>query len=329
MDGVHLPGRGVNELIEAYRQGEDRTALAQEARHLRVALPNSDEGEAFEYLPIPLLHALFSPRDTLEPSVDTTIRIPTAVGEDINVIHVCGDLINTEGARAVLFVLDDHLILILVNINNAGDEEFFAYTFVRSRDTEALIGANLSTTTLLPFHPIRRDQLNLRGLYVYEEELTATFDDMIDLLVTQRSEERVVAWSRSGLHFSPERVGEFPMFEEVKYMDMTELADVRSRIFFSFLIINLYMKFQTHNFPPPARYHLPGASLGDGLPEPGHFRRERKRQRNWVMRGPHVVLRSLVAAGRAAPARSIARRPYANLYADLPESLFREVVEFV
>ena len=93
-------GRGVPELIAAYRQGEDRAGLFYEARYLRYIDGNLRQG-----LPGELVNALFCARDESDSGGLKEITIPVAIGPDIDVADLAFTFVSNT-CLAMLVVLD-------------------------------------------------------------------------------------------------------------------------------------------------------------------------------------------------------------------------------
>ena len=154
-DDLPRTGRGVRELITAYRQGEERTDLLFEARYLRYLPENPDHGE----LPEELLAALFSPRDFEtryegegEPDGTTQILIETQFPMCLNENHECVPVADlacefaaADGLMSVLFVLDEHLVLILGS--TSGGETLCAGSYVFDRSPEYELSMDVFEST--------------------------------------------------------------------------------------------------------------------------------------------------------------------------------------
>ena len=328
-------GRGVRELIAAYRQGEDRADLFHEARYLRN-LPGAD-GE----LPEELVNALYCARDEPDPDWMNQINIPVAIGPDILVADLALDLVEKK-LMAVLVVLDEHLVLIIGG-SSGSMTDAHAWIFDRLRECDREPSEEEAILSVLGpapahFRPIFFGPKEYKGLGTVtglDDEEAATIVDWVpDLILgvveTRRNGEQVVACS-DFMDLEHESLDGFRLIDTHEDIINTlrglstrcSLDDMRARYFFSYVTRSLYDRLvEKHSDQSPT----------SGFPESGFYRR----QRNFTRRIPHVLLRSLVTKARAIEpqTRKKTRRfadacLYAFLYGAMPAPVFREVVMFL
>ena len=237
-------GRGVPELIAAYRQGEDRADLFREARYLRY-LPGAD-GD----LPWELETALFCARD--DPDADwrnghgNQISIPVAIGEKVGVADLALHAATKYSLVAVLFVLDEHLVL-FIGGNNGRTTDAHFWLFDRSREYEALDwNEQISAPALTHFRP--KDHNFFGSGTGFEEEQAATIvDDIVRVVQAPRNGEQVIACS-DFMHLDAildnESLHGFRLLDTHEDIINSRCStdDIRARGFFSFVIGELYSR---------------------------------------------------------------------------------------
>lgn len=345
-DDLPRPGRGVRELIAAYRQGEDRTDLLFEARYLRH-LPDAD-GE----LPEELLDALFSPRDFEtryegegEPDGTTQILIETQFPMCLNENHECVPVADlacefaaADGLMSVLFVLDEHLVLILGS--TGGGEVLEAGSFVFDRSPEYELSMDVFESTPPTRFNLKSFDWHMTGTGYFEEQAAAFVDDIVYIFEKKQKGEKVVALSCCLPAPVDERVQGFDLYETFELIRDGNFAmirnnDDRAHLLFTHVIHHLYTDI-LDDFPDrflPSdwawRRGMDRSRLGDGITKPRFFRR----QSNMARRSPHALIRALVTADRAIVPQATGEfadaRLYAFLYDAIPAPVFREVVMFL
>ena len=350
MDDEQL-GRGVRELIVAYRRGQDRTDLLCDARDLRYLPENPDHGE----LPDELLAALFSPRDfdpryegEGEPDWETQIHIeiqfPMCLNENhryVPVASVAYEFAGADGLLSVLFVLDEHLVLILGH--TGGGEMLEAGSFVFDRSPEYELSMDVFESTPPTRFNLKSFDWHMTGTGYFEEQAAAFVDDILYIIEKKQKGEKVVAYSRClpvpvDEGFDPlagDRFHEtFEMIRDGNFA-MIRNNDDRAHLLFTHAIHHLYTDI-LEDFPDrflPSDWAwsrgMDRSRLGDGITKPRFFRR----QSNMARRSPHALIRALVTTDRAIVPQDTGEfadaRLYAFLYDAIPAPVFREVVMFL
>ena len=344
-DDLPRTRRGVPELIAAYREGECRTELLQEAYDLRH-LPDAD-GE----LPDELLDALFSPRDfethygdgepDRETQISVQIAFPMVLNEnkqDIPVADLAFELAS-YGLMSVLFVFDEHLVLILGSTGGGSMGLAHSFVFERSREYENLCKEELESTPATRFN-MKSFDWHMTGTG-YVEEIASQFVDEIVYIIEKRliekRRETIVAWSHCLPAPVDEWVSGFALDDTYEMIrdGKCSVIDDRAHALYTHVIHQLYNDI-FEDFPdrflPSGWAWSPGmdrSRLGSAITEPGFFRR----QSNMARRSPHALIRALVTADRAIVPQETGKfadaRLYAFLYDAIPAPVFREVAMFL
>ena len=345
MNGEEEPqGRGVPELIAAYRQGEDRDCLFYEARYLRYLDGNLRQC----LLPGELVNALFCARDESDSGGLKEITIPVAIGPDIDVADLAFTFVSNT-CLAMLVVLDEHLVLILGGSNGNSMIDAHAWIFDRSREYEMLDAEEaISAPALTHFCPKGIRYLGT-GTGFCEEQAASFIDQFLRVIETQRNGEQVVACSycipapvEGWIQGPPgQRFYLMDTYQKIVY-GSASTDDTRARGFFAHIIRHLYCQIASDEHDNFDSWGPPGSGSDTDsdegflsshlIPEPGFYRR----QRNFTCRIPHVLLHSLVTKARATEPQTRKKtrrfadaRLYAFLYGAMPAPIFREVVMFL
>ena len=123
---------------------------------------------------------------------------------------------------------------------------------------------------------------------------------------------RLVAWS--GFAFKDEIVPHADIVPLLPYFRGEFDGGSAARLAFAQVVKKIYRMMPAED---------PAIELAD-LPPPGALRRSR----NWQVRGPHVVLRSLLEKRRAGLGRG-ALLTYYYLHGKMPAAMFRVVLSFL
>ena len=343
--------RDVPELIAAYREGGSRTRLLQEARYLRFL--TAFDGE----LPDELINALFSPRDFEthyegeEPDWETQISIKIAFPmvcnenkQDIRVADLAFEFAS-DGLMSVLFVFDEHLVLILGSTGGGSMGLAHSFVFERSQEYENLCKEELESTPATRFNLKSFDwHMTATG---HVEEIAAGFVDDIVYIIEKRliekRREKIVAWSDCIPAPVDEWVSGFHLYDTYEMIrdGKCSVRDDRAHALYTHVLHHLYNDM-FDDFPDrflPSGWTLSQGmesatnwSLGDtnclgsAITESGFFRRRRDRL-------SHALIRALVTADRAIVPQDTGKfadaRLYAFLYDAIPAPVFREVVMFL
>ena len=256
--------------------------------------------------------------------------------QDIPVADLAFELASYS-LMSVLFVFDEHLVLILGSTGGGSMGLAHSFVFERSREYENLCKEELESTPATRFN-LKSFDWHMTGTG-HVEEIASQFVDEIVYIIEKRliekRREKIVAWSKCPAPVD-EWVSGFAIedtYEMIRDGKLTVIDD-RAHAFFTHVIHHLYndmFEYFPDRFLPSGWTLSQGmetdrSCLGSAITESGFFRRRRDRL-------SHALLRALVTTDRAIVPQDTGKfadaRLYAFLYDAIPAPVFREVVMFL
>ena len=274
-DRPHPLGRMPRELIAAYERGESRLELLIEARYLRE-IAGADQN-----LPQPLLERLMRSRETNQPFL---IYRTIGGGVPVDPASLWFELTSSGSNGVAMLVLDESYILIHAEDPDEHDPYLNLLECARTPELDASMQAFVRSTGGHPLHAVADPEAprqisevstkdwaqNCAVRYserLLDDELAALF--MRDILRFLKGREVLTYGMWCDADLDPQDVRSLFLHDDTP----------RHRRLISFLLHKLSIHALWQRTLPP-----PGA---------------RRRQRNWVARGPHVLRRALVEKNRA------------------------------
>ena len=314
--GISPLGRNPTELVRAYEAGEDRLTLLREASYLSsLRRPDYSLYKALE-------KRLFLSR-TGEP-----LEVKALLGESLKLREVAywfggvdpEDNGEDNGYYLALVLFDEEAVLMRAH-HDFGMPEDRRWSsadlifFPRSKEFE--LNTQDVHASPAPLEPTRTAVLegwetegNLLRVSGTCSHMESIFCDALERLLEGR---RLVAWS--GFAYKDDIV---PHDEIVPLLPYFRGEFVGASIHLAKVVKRMY------RIMPDEEFQEYPIALAD-LPPPGELRR---RSRNWQVRGPHVVLRSLLEKRRAGFGRG-ALLTYHYLHGKMPAAMFRVILSFL
>ena len=305
-------GRNPTELVRAYEAGEDRTELLREADYLNSVCWD-DESKRYT-MASALERRLFLSR-TGEP-----LEVSAYLGGKLKLRNMAeifidfdSHVLDPEGYQwnydLVLLLFDEEAVLIRSHhdfgMPGDGDRHIADLVFF-SRSVEFELNTQDVHASPPPLEPTRRATMEAFaiGYGLGARLMESKFCDALEQLLEGR---RLVAWS--GFAVKDEIVPHDEIVSLLPYFQGNFEGEA-ARLAFPKVVKRMYRMDSA-------------IELAD-LPHPGALRRSR----NWQVRGPHVVLRSLLEKRRAGLGRG-ALLTYYYLHGKIPAAMFRVVLSFL
>ena len=309
-------GRNPTDLVRAYEAGEDRLALLTEA-HWLSGLRGTDYTMQWS-----LERRLFLSR------AGGPLEVEALLGESLNLRDVAtwfGGVESEEngedyGYYLVLVLFDEEAVLMRAH-HDFGMPEDRRWSsvdlifFPRSEEFE--LNARDAHASPPPLEPTRRDVLegwetegNLLRVSGWCRDMESIFCDALERLLEGRL---LVAWS--GFTYKDEIVPHDEIVPLLPYFRGDFEGGSAARLAFAKVVKRMYRCMPDEDS---------AIALAD-IPPPGLLRR---RRRNWQVRGPHVVLRSLLEKRRAGLGGG-ALLTYYYLHGKMPAAMFRVILSFL
>ena len=312
-------GRNPTDLVRAYEAGEDRLTLLREANYLSgLRRPDYSLYKALE-------KRLFLSR-TGEP-----LEVKALLGESLKLREVAywfggvdpEDNGEDNGYYLALVLFDEEALLMRAHHDFGMPEDrrwCSADLIFFPRSEEFELNARDAHASPPPLEPTRRDVLegwetegNLLRVSGWCRDMESIFCDALERLLEGR---RLVAWS--GFAYKDDIVPHDEIVPLLPYFRGDFEGGSAARLAFAKVVKRMY------RIMPDEEFQEVPIALAD-LPPPGELRR---RSRNWQVRGPHVVLRSLLEKRRAGLGRG-ALLTYYYLHGKMPAAMFRVILSFL
>ena len=309
-------GRNPTDLVRAYEAGEDRLALLNESRWLN-GLRGTDYTMQWS-----LERRLFLSR------AGGPLEVEALLGESLKLRETAawfGDVDPEDngqdyGYYLVLVLFDEEAVLMRAH-HDFGMPEDRRWSSVDliffSRSEEFELNARDAHASPPPLEPTRRGVLegwetegNLLRVSGWCRDMESLFCDALGRLLEGRL---LVAWS--GFTYKDDVVPHDEIVPLLPYFRGDFEGGSAARLAFAKVVKRMYRMMPDEEVP---------IELAD-IPPPGLLRR---RRRNWQVRGPHVVLRSLLEKRRAGFGRG-ALLTYHYLHGKMPAAIFRVVLSFL
>ena len=304
-------GRNPTELVRAYEAGEDRTELLREMDYVNslcTQLRGRDYTTANS-----LERRLFLSRTggPLEVKAYLGCALRLGVAAQMFIDHEFGE--EEDGYALVLLLFDEEAVLIRAHHDLGMPEDRHHRSadlifFPRSEEFE--LNTQDVHASLTPLEPTRRATMQ-----VFADDyggvlrlMESKYCDELEHLLEGR---RLVAWS--GFAFKDEIVPHDEIVPLLPYFQGNFEGEA-ARLTFAKVVQRMYRMMPAEDS---------AIELAD-LPPLGALRRSR----NWQVRGPHVVLRSLLEKRRAGLGRG-ALLTYYYLHGKMPAAMFRVVLSFL
>jgi len=303
-------GRNPTELVRAYEAGEDRTELLREASYLNSVCWD-DESKRYT-MASALERRLFLSRTGAPLEVSAYLGDKLKLRDMAEIfIDFDSHVLDPEGYQwnydLVLLLFDEEAVLIRAHhdIGRLGDgDRHSADLIFFSRSEEFEQNAQDVQASPPPLEPTRRITMDFFAIH-YTRILESKYCTALEQLVKGR---RLVAWS--GYAAKDEIVPHADIVSLLPYFQGNFEGEA-ARLTFAKVVQRMYQMMVER--------------IGQAdLPPPGALRRNR----NWQVRGPHVVLRSLLEKRRAGLGRG-ALLTYYYLHGKMPAAMFRVVLSFL
>ena len=302
-------GRNPTELVRAYEAGEDRTELLREASYL-----NSVCWDESKYtMANALERRLFLSRTGAPLEVSAYLGHKLKL-RDMAEIFIDFDSYVLDGEdyvwnyTLVLLLFDEEAVLIRAHhdfgMPGDGDRHIADLIFF-SRSVEFELNTQDVHASPPPLEPTRRATMEAFASDCGGVVMESKYCTALEQLVKGR---RLVAWS--GFAVKDEIVPHADIVSLLPYFQGNFEGEA-ARLTFAKVVRRMYQMM------------VERIGLAD-LPPPGALRRSR----NWQVRGPHVVLRSLLEKRRAGLGRG-ALLTYYYLHGKMPAAMFRVVLSFL
>ena len=320
-DLVNPLGRNPTELVRAYEAGEDRTKLLREMGYVN-SLCRKLRGCDYS-MALALERRLFLSR------TGGPLEVKAYLGESLKLREVAywfGGVEPEDNGEdysyyLALLLFDEEAVLMRAHHDFGMPEDrrwCSADLIFFSRSEEFELNARDAHASPPPLEPTRRAVLegwetdgNLLRISSACRDMESIFCDALEQLLEGR---RLVAWS--GFAYKDEIVPHDEIVPLLPYFRGD--FEGGSWIAFAKVVKRMY------RIMPDEEFQEVPIALAD-LPPPGELRR---RSRNWQVRGPHVVLRSLLEKRRAGLGRG-ALLTYHYLHGKMPAAMFRVILSFL
>ena len=305
-------GRNPTELVRAYEAGEDRTELLREADYLNSVCWD-DESKRYT-MASALERRLFLSRTGAPLEVSAYLGGKLKLRDMAEIfIDFDSHVLDPEGYQwnydLVLLLFDEEAVLIRSHhdfgMPGDGDRHIADLIFF-SRSVEFELNTQDVHASPPPLEPTRRATMEAFaiGYGLGARLMESKFCDALERLLEGR---RLVAWS--GFAVKDEIVPHDEIVSLLPYFQGNFEGEA-ARLAFPKVVKRMYRMDSA-------------IELAD-LPHPGALRRSR----NWQVRGPHVVLRSLLEKRRAGLGRG-ALLTYYYLHGKIPAAMFRVILSFL
>ena len=303
-------GRNPTELERAYEAGEDRTELLLEMDYVNALCAHQRGGDY--RMARALERRLFRSRTGAPLEVCAYLGDPFVL-KDVAEAFLDLDAEDEERYVLVLLLFDEEAVLLRAHHDlglpeDRGHHSADLIFFPRSEESE--LNARDVHASPPPLEPTRRATMEAFAsdcggvVRIMESKYCNALEQLLE-------GRRLVAWS--GYAFQDEIGGHDEIVPLLPYFQGNFEGDA-ARLNLAKVVKRMYRHMVNMD---------PAIELAD-LPHPGALRRSR----NWQVRGPHVVLRSLLEKRRAGLGRG-ALLTYYYLHGKMPAAMFRVILSFL